>query len=452
MNSMNSLRVGLISLLACTMLALTAAAGGPGLWRLHPDGPALGLLRGAGEPSACALDDQAGTVEKLFRGLWQGTGVRELLRQGGYHWTLGAGRLVMVAAGLLLLYLAVSHEMAPLILAPLGFAAVLANIPLAALSGPDGLLGMIYQAGVQTRVLPLLVLMCLGATTDLGPLIADPKTALLGVSGQIGIFTALFGALLLGTWMPGAGWGLGQVASIGIAGGGDALTGIYLSSQLAPELLGAIALAGYLYVALLPVILPPLARRLTTEEERGVRMAALRPVSRLERVCTPIVITLVCALLVPRAAPLIGMLMFGNLMRECGVVDRLSDTARHSLVNTLTIFLGLAVGSRLSADAFLNVATLGVLVVGFAALCLATVGGILLGKLMYRVSDGKVNPLAGAAGAPALPVAAYAVGRAAAETDPDNPLLVHAMGPNAAALIGSALAAGVLLNALQLLR
>ena len=354
----------------------------------------------------------------------------------------------MICIGLVLIYLAIFRGFEPLLLLPIGFGAIMTNIPLADLSGPDGILGMIYRVGVQSGVFPLFIFMGVGAMTDFGPLIANPKTALLGAAAQIGIFGALLGSLVLG-FIPGIDFSLKDAASIGIIGGADGPTAIFLASRLSPNLLGAIAVAAYSYMALVPIILPPIIRALTTPEERRVKMVQLRPVSRMEKIVFPIIITLLCALLLPDAAPLISMLMFGNLMRECSVVDRLSDTAQNALINIVTICLGLAVGSKLSADKFLNLQTLGILVMGLAAFAMGTAGGVLLGKVMYRLSGGKVNPMIGAAGVSAVPMAARVVNKCGMDEDPHNFLLMHAMGPNVAGVIGSAVAAGVLLNALK---
>jgi oxaloacetate decarboxylase beta subunit len=382
--------------------------------------------------------------------LWKSTGISDLISQTGNDWALGVGKLVMIFVGLVLLYLAICRGFEPLLLVPIGFGAIMTNIPLANLSGPDGLLGMVYHVGVGTGVFPLLIFMGVGAMTDFGPLIANPKTALLGAAAQAGIFLALLGALALTLWVPGIEFSLRDAASIGIIGGADGPTAIFLASKLSPNLLGAIAVAAYSYMALVPIIQPPIMRALTTEAERKVKMVQLRPVSRLEKICFPISITLLCALLLPDAAPLISLLMFGNLMRECGVVERLNQTAQNALINSVTIFLGLTVGSKLSADKFLNMQTLGILFLGLIAFCVGTGSGVLLGKLMHRLSGGKVNPLIGAAGVSAVPMAARVVNKVGLEDDPHNFLLMHAMGPNVAGVIGSAVAAGVLLNALKI--
>jgi len=387
----------------------------------------------------------------LLSNLWHSTGIYELIDLGGKEWTLGFGRLIMIGVGLALIYLAVFRGFEPLLLLPIGFGAIMTNIPLAMLSGPDGILGMIYTTGVETGVFPLFIFMGVGAMTDFGPLIANPITALLGAAAQLGIFFALIGALVLTKYVPGINFSLPDAASIGIIGGADGPTAIFLASRLSPNLLGAIAVAAYSYMALVPIIQPPIMRLLTTKKQRMIRMSQLRHVSKLEKVSFPVMITLLCAFLLPDAAPLIAMLMFGNLMKECGVVNRLSDTAQNSLINIVTICLGLAVGSKLSADKFLNAQTLGILAMGLVAFCVGTAGGLLLGQVMRKLSGDKINPLIGAAGVSAVPMAARVVNKVGMEDDPHNFLLMHAMGPNVSGVIGSAVAAGVLLNALRML-
>jgi oxaloacetate decarboxylase beta subunit len=355
----------------------------------------------------------------------------------------------MIGIGILLLYLAVIKKFEPLLLVPIGFGAVIANIPLAGISGPDGLQGLLFKVGIESGAFPLFIFLGVGAMTDFGPLIANPKTALLGAAAQLGIFGAIIGAVLLSMYVPGIHFTLRDAAAIGIIGGADGPTAIFLTSRLSPNLLGAIAVAAYSYMALVPVIQPPIMRLLTTKKERMIRMSQMRPVSKLEKMCFPLIITILCALLLPDAAPLISLLMFGNFMRECGVVSRLTQTSENALINIVTICLGLTVGSKLAADKFLNVQTLGVLLLGCFAFALATAGGIILGKIMCRLSGGKVNPLIGAAGVSAVPMSARVVNKVGQEDDPHNFLLMHAMGPNVAGVIGSAVAAGILLNALK---
>ena len=366
--------------------------------------------------------------------LWQSTGVANL------DW----GQALMIAVGCGLIYLAIAKKFEPLLLVPIGFGAVLSNIPVAGIGGPDGLLGMIYAVGVETGIFPLLIFMGVGALTDFGALIARPSTLLLGAAAQFGIFATLMGAVAL-NFLPGFNFTLQDASAIAIIGGADGPTAIFLASRLAPDLLGAIAVAAYSYMALVPIIQPPIMRLLTTKKERVVVMEQLRPVSRLERILFPFVVLMLCALLLPSAAPLIGMLMFGNLLRESGVVERLSRAAQNEIINTVTIMLGLAVGSKLSADKFLAVETLGILVLGALAFSIGTAAGLLMGKIMYRATGGKVNPLIGAAGVSAVPMAARVVNRVGLDENPHNFLLMHAMGPNVAGVIGSAVAAGVLL-------
>ncbi len=390
------------------------------------------------------------TIGRMFYDLWTSTGIYDIIQQTSANfsqtWILGLGRVLMMLVALVLLYLAVFKEFEPLLLLPIGFGAILSNIPLAGISGPDGLLGMVYNVGIESGVFPLLIFMGVGAMTDFGPLIANPKTALLGGGAQLGIFFALIGALVLAKC--GIDFDIKDAASIGIIGGADGPTSIFLTTRLSPKLLGAVAVAAYSYMALVPIIQPPIMRAMTTKSERVIRMKQLRNVSKLEKVCFPILITFLCAFLLPDAAPLIGMLMLGNFMKEVGVVDRLSDTAQNALINIVTIFLGLSVGSKLSADQFLSVQTLGILVLGCVAFCVGTAGGILLAKILNLFSKEKMNPLIGAAGVSAVPMAARVVNKVGLEYDPQNFLLMHAMGPNVAGVIGSAVAAGVLLKAL----
>ncbi len=388
--------------------------------------------------------------QQMLVDLWESTGLRDLIAKSGQDWVLGLGKIIMIVVGVGLLYLGIFYRFEPLLLVPIGFGAIMTNIPIANLAGPDGILGYIYQAGVANGVFPLLIFMGVGALTDFGPLIAHPKTAILGAAAQAGIFTALLGALALTVGVPGIDFSLADAASIGIIGGADGPTSIFVASQLSPSLLGAVAVAAYSYMALVPIIQPPIMKALTTKKERQVRMVQLREVSRLEKIFFPLGITLLCALFIPEAAPLISMLMFGNLMRECGVVNRLTDTTQNALINGVTIMLGLAVGSKLAADKFLTLQTIGILVLGLFAFCVGTVCGLLIGKVMHRVTRGKVNPLIGASGVSAVPMSARVVNKVGMDEDPHNFLLMHAMGPNVAGVIGSAAAAGVLLNALRL--
>jgi oxaloacetate decarboxylase beta subunit len=374
-------------------------------------------------------------MEQGLLQLWASTGI--------YNFTLG--QVVMIAVGGLLVYLAISKGFEPLLLIPIGFGGILANIPVAEISGPDGLLGILYHAGIETGVFPLLIFMGVGAMTDFGPLLARPSLMILGAAAQFGIFFTLFGAIAMNL-IPGMEFSMADAAAIAIIGGADGPTAIYVASRLAPDLLGAIAVAAYSYMALVPIIQPPIMMALTTEEERQTKMTQLRRVSKLEKILFPLILLLVAILLLPSATPLIGMLCFGNLMRECGVVDRLSNTAQNELINIVTIFLGLAVGSKLAADKFLSAETLGILLLGMVAFSIGTAAGLLMGKLMYRITGKAVNPLIGAAGVSAVPMAARVANKIGLQANPQNFLLMHAMGPNVAGVIGSAVAAGVLLS------
>ncbi|MES9846004.1 MAG: sodium ion-translocating decarboxylase subunit beta [Candidatus Sedimenticola sp. PURPLELP] len=366
--------------------------------------------------------------------LWQSMGIANM------EW----GQLLMMLVGCGLIYLAVAKKFEPLLLLPIGFGAILTNIPVAGIGGPDGLLGYVYSVGIETGIFPLLIFMGVGALTDFSALIAMPKTLFLGAAAQFGIFATLLGALAL-NMVPGIEYTLADASAIAIIGGADGPTAIFLASRLAPDLLGAIAVAAYSYMALVPIIQPPIMKALTTEEERKVVMTQLRTVSKLEKIFFPFSVLVLCILFLPSAAPLIGMLMFGNLLKEVGVVDRLSRAAQNEIINIVTIFLGLAVGSKLSADKFLTIETLGILGLGAVAFCIGTATGVLMGKAMHRLSGGKVNPLIGAAGVSAVPMAARVVNKVGLEANHHNFLLMHAMGPNVAGVIGSAVAAGVLL-------
>ena len=431
--------------------------------------------------------------------LWEGSGL--------YNLTLG--QALMLAVGLLLLYLAIHKKFEPLLLLPIGFGGILANIPEAGLAisaldqaievarpavlqqiaaalgatldplvseaawrsalkalvddgaAPDqlraardvavgvgygdGLLFVFYRIAVESGIAPLIIFMGVGAMTDFGPLLANPRTLLLGAAAQFGIFATLAGAVGL-TYFGVMDFSLEQAAAIGIIGGADGPTSIYVSTMLAPELLGAIAVAAYAYMALVPMIQPPIMRLLTTQRERQIVMTQLRPVSKLEKIVFPLTLLLLVALFLPDAAPLLGMFCFGNLMRESGVVERLSDTAQNALINIVTIVLGLAVGSKLMAETFLAVETLGIMVLGIIAFTIGTAAGVLMAKLMNLVSRMPINPLIGSAGVSAVPMAARVSNKLGLEANPHNYLLMHAMGPNVAGVIGSAVAAGVLIK------
>ncbi|NLD27999.1 MAG: Glutaconyl-CoA decarboxylase subunit beta [bacterium ADurb.Bin270] len=361
-----------------------------------------------------------------------------------YPTASGWMKLVMIAVGCLLLYLAIVKKFEPLLLLPIGFGTILTNIPMGGIAQEGGLLKYFFDIGIATEVCPLLIFLGIGALTDFGPLIANPKTALLGAAAQIGVFGALIGALLL-TKYAGFNFSLQDACSIGIIGGADGPTSIFLSSQLSPNLMGAIAVAAYSYMALVPLIQPPIMRLLTNEKERMVVMEQLRPVSRAEKIIFPLIILFSCILLLPTAAPLMGLLAFGNLLRESGVVERLSKTAQNEMINLVTIVLGLGVSTKLSAERFLRVETLGIIVLGLVAFALSTAGGVIFGKIMCKFTGGKVNPLIGAAGVSAVPMAARVAAVEGQRANPTNYLLMHAMGPNVAGVIGTAIAAGVLL-------
>lgn len=385
-------------------------------------------------------------ISELLVDLLKTTGVYGIYSaQTTQDWTVGYGRVLMISVGLLLLYLGIFKGFEPLLLVPIGFGAILSNIPLAGIAEPGGILYYIYEVGISTGVFPLLIFMGVGALTDFGPMLANPITILLGGAAQLGIFVTLLGALWLSDIIPGINFSLRDAASIGIIGGADGPTAIFLSSQLSPRLLGSIAIAAYSYMALVPLIQPPIMKWLTTEEERKIKMVQLRHVSKLEKIILPLMVLGICAFLLPSAAPLIGMFMLGNLAKECGVVDRLSDTIKNSLMYTVIVFLGLAVGSKLSADKFLNIETLGILALGMIAFSIGTAGGLLMAKLMNKLSKNPINPLIGAAGVSAVPMAARVVNKVGLEANPQNHLIMHAMGPNVAGVIGSAVAAGVLL-------
>lgn len=387
-----------------------------------------------------------------FVELWRSTGIYYLSEQFAKDGMGGLGQLLMIGVGLLLLFLAIKKGFEPLLLVPIGFGAILVNIPEAGFyAAPTeteggGLLYYVYHVGIESGgIFPLLIFMGVGAMTDFGPLLANPKTLLLGAAAQFGIFATLLGAVAL-TDLSLFDFTLKEAASIAIIGGADGPTAIFVAGKLAPDLLGAIAVAAYSYMALVPLIQPPIMRLLTSENERKIVMTQLRPVSRTEKIIFPLTLLLLVASLLPSAAPLLGMFCFGNLMKECGVVDRLSDTTQNALINIVTIFLGLAVGSKLSADKFLDPKTLGILLLGLVAFCIGTAAGVLMGKLMNTLSKEKINPLIGAAGVSAVPMAARVANKVGLESNPHNFLLMHAMGPNVAGVIGSAVAAGVMLK------
>ena len=369
--------------------------------------------------------------------------VTEIWRGSGLYQITG-GQAIMLVVCLALLYLGIAKKFEPLLLVTIGFGGLLSNIPGVEIATGNGLLYFLYNAGVTNGVFPLLIFMGVGALTDFGPLLANPRTLFLGAAAQFGIFATLLGALGL-TSLGWADFSLRDAAAIGIIGGADGPTAIYVAGRLAPDLLGAIAIAAYSYMALVPLIQPPIMKALTSEEERKIEMVQLREVTKTERILFPLVLLLLVALLLPSAAPLLGMLAFGNLMRECGVVERLSDTAQNALINIVTIFLGLAVGSRLQADLFLDTNTLFILALGIVAFSIGTASGVLMGKLRNRLSSNPINPLIGAAGVSAVPMAARVANKVGLDANPHNVLLMHAMGPNVAGVIGSAVAAGIMI-------
>jgi sodium ion-translocating decarboxylase beta subunit len=369
-------------------------------------------------------------VEKI----WLGSGLAQI----------SGGQIVMLGLCLLLLYLGIVRKFEPLLLVTIGFGGLLSNIPGVEIATGDGLLHLSYVVGIESGAFPLIIFMGVGALTDFGPLLANPRTLFLGAAAQFGIFATLLGALGL-TSLGVMDFSLREAAAIGIIGGADGPTAIYVAGKLAPHLLGAIAVAAYSYMALVPLIQPPIMRALTTQAEREIKMVQLREVSKAEKIVFPLLLLLLVALLLPSAAPLIGMLCFGNLMRECGVVDRLSNTTQNSLINIVTIFLGLAVGSKLSAEQFLVPSTLGILLLGMVAFAIGTACGVLMAKLLNLVSRQPINPLIGAAGVSAVPMAARVANKVGLEANPQNILLMHAMGPNVAGVIGSAVAAGIMI-------
>ena len=370
---------------------------------------------------------------ELIEQVWTGSGIYQI----------EPGQIVMLGV-CLLLYLGIVRKFEPLLLVTIGFGGLLSNIPGVEIATGDGLLHLAYVVGIETGAFPLIIFMGVGALTDFGPLLANPRTLFLGAAAQFGIFATLLGALGL-TELGLMDFSLREAAAIGIIGGADGPTAIYVAGKLAPNLLGAIAVAAYSYMALVPLIQPPIMKLLTTESERKIEMVQLREVSKAERIIFPLLLLLLVGLLLPTAAPLLGMLAFGNLMRECGVVDRLSNTTQNALINIVTIFLGLAVGSKLSAAQFLVPSTLGILLLGMVAFAIGTASGVIMGKLLNKISRQPINPLIGAAGGSAVPMAARVANRVGLDANPHNILLMHAMGPNVAGVIGSAVAAGIMI-------
>ena len=358
---------------------------------------------------------------------------------------LGLGQMMMIGICLVLLYLGIVKKFEPLLLIPIAFGGMLSNIPGTGLTEPGGLLYVLYHMGIENGLFPLLIFMGVGAMIDFGPMLANPKTALLGGAAQFAIFGTFLGAIAFSKYIPFLDLSLPQAASIAIIGGADGPTSIFLASKLAPELLGAIAVAAYSYMALVPVIQPPIMRACTTKQDRLIEMTQLRTVSKTEKIMLPIVVVLLTALFVPMALPLVGMLMFGNLLKESGVADRLADTAANSLINIVTMVLGLSVGSKMSAELFLTSTTLAVLFLGVLAFSIGTASGVLMAKFLNLFPGAKINPLIGSAGVSAIPMAARVSHKLGQEENPNNHLLMHAMGANVSGSLGSAIAAGILL-------
>jgi len=400
---------------------------------------------------------QPKSISQLASSFWQTTGINAILDTDDGEMTAepaghdaerlmtafesSLGRIIMILIVFALFYLAIAKNFEPLLLIPIAFGGLLANIPLANMGGEHGMLGVIYNMGIANEFFPLLIFMGVGAMTDFGPLLANPKTAILGGAAQFGIFGSLIGAVAIG-------FDLQSASAISIIGGADGPTSIFIANRLAPDMLGAIAVAAYSYMALVPVIQPPIMRALTTKEERQIKMGVQRKVNSLEKLIFPIVVLILSMLILPESTPLIGAFAFGNFAKESGVVDRLSDTMQNSLINIVTIFLGLGVGSKLAADKFLVVETMGIMIIGLLAFSAGTAVGVLMARLMNKFSDkdNQINPLIGAAGVSAVPMSARVVSRVGSEERPGNVLLMHAMGPNVAGVIGSAVAAGVLLS------
>lgn len=396
------------------------------------------------------------SVGQLLENFWETTGLYSMLnpKEGELsadgkpmsYFEQSGGRVLMFAICLLLFYLAIRKGFEPLLLIPIAFGGLLANIPIANIGGEDGFLGVLYNLGIATELFPILIFMGVGAMTDFGPLLSNPKTAILGGAAQFGIFGSLVGAAALSEYTGIFDFSIQQSAAISIIGGADGPTSIFIANKLAPELLGAIAVAAYSYMALVPVIQPPIMKALTTKEERQIKMNTLRKVHKMEKLLFPLVVLFLTILLLPSAAPLIGAFCFGNFVKESGVVERLNDTLQNALINIVTIFLGLSIGTKLAADKFLVVETLGIMIIGLVAFAAGTAMGVIMAKIMNKFSDEKINPLIGAAGVSAVPMSARVVNKVGMEAKPGNVLLMHAMGPNVSGVIGSAVAAGVLIS------
>jgi len=394
------------------------------------------------------------SLTQMLNGLYHTTGIyafitptKDTEKVSAFNQT--TGRAIMIIICLFLFYLAIKKGFEPLLLIPIGFGGLLANIPLVDIAGENGFLGILYHMGITNGLFPLIIFMGVGSMTDFGPLIANPKTALLGGAAQFGIFVTLIGAILLSQYVDAIHFSLQDAAAIGIIGGADGPTAIFLASRLSPDLLGAIAVAAYSYMALVPIIQPPIMKALTTKEEQLIQMKQLRVVSQKEKIIFPLTVLLMCVLFLPDATPLIGALMFGNFLRESQVTQRLSSTLQHSLINTVTIFLGLGVGSKLAAEKFLVAETMGILFLGLIAFSIGTAMGVLMAKLINKFSKDKINPLIGAAGVSAVPMSARVVNKVGMQANKKNILLMHAMGPNVSGVVGSAIAAGLLLSLFQ---
>jgi len=401
---------------------------------------------------------QAQTFSHMVTGFLKSTGIvafvspdpDELNAKGEKMSTFhkGLGRALMIVLTFFLFWLAIAKGFEPLLLLPIAFGGLLANIPVANIGGAHGFLGVIYGMGLSNEMFPILIFMGVGAMTDFGPLLSNPKTALLGGAAQFGIFGTLVGAVALSQYGI-VDFTLQQASAISIIGGADGPTSIFIATKLAPELLGAIAVASYSYMAMVPIIQPPIMKALTTDAERKIKMTTLRHVSRLEKLIFPVMVLTLAILVLPESTPLIGAFMFGNFLKESGVVERLNDTLQNSLINTVTIFLGLGVGSKLAADQFLVPQTMFIMALGIVAFSVGTASGVLMAKIMNMFPGHKINPLIGSAGVSAVPMAARVSNKVGMEFDRNNMLLMHAMGPNVAGVIGSAVAAGVLISLFQ---
>ncbi len=399
-------------------------------------------------------EEQGFSVSNTLKGLLHTTGIYAFFTEkiekttsdGKINVTYGWQKAVMILIAFVLLYLGGAKGFEPLLLIPIGFGTMLVNVPLAGMGdAPHGFLYMLFETGIQTELFPLIIFMGVGAMTDFGALIANPRTALLGAAAQFGIFGSLIGAICL-NFIPGINFSMRDVCAISIIGGADGPTSIYVASKLAPEMLGSIAVAAYSYMALVPLIQPPIMRALTTKKERCIKMQQLREVSKIEKIIFPLIVLSLCVLFVPSSVPLIGAFTFGNFIKEIGVVERLSKTMQNELLNIVTIFLGLGVGMQMSADKFMQPSSLGILLIGLIAFTFGTAAGVIFGKIMNLFSKDKINPLIGAAGVSAVPMAARVANKVGMEEDPSNFLLMHAMGPNVAGVIGSAIAAGVMIS------